>query len=92
MKSHNFNEREINDFIEYWIPRLTDDNYYNIYPQSSDRIEQVIQLKISVEPDSKHRLFYVISGTDEYEELPEAEIEKFIREGFTVVEWGVVLK
>ena len=88
-----FSEREKNDFIEYWIPRLVDYPYYTIYPQFANEIEKTIQLKISVSPDNMLRLFYVIQGRSDVDKtLPAPLIPPFKRIGFVVTEWGVVLK
>ena len=88
-----FNERELNDFAEYWIPRLTDYSYYVIYPQYSNEINRVVRLNVSGSPDSILRLFYAIKGSNNNESNPlEPIIPKFTRKGFVVAEWGVVLK
>jgi hypothetical protein len=88
-----FSEREINDFTEYWIPRLTDHLFYIIYPQFADDIGKVIQLDISGSPDNMLRLFYVIQGSENnVANLVTPKIPKFVRNGFVVTEWGVVLK
>ncbi len=87
-----FNDREKNDFIEYWIPRLTDYPYYIIYPQFSEDIEKIICLKFSIEPDKVLRLFYAIKGSNSSDiKLKTPEIPKFERSGFVVTEWGVVI-
>jgi internalin A len=88
-----FREREISDFTEYWIPRLTDHPFYIIYPQFADDIGKVIQLNISESPNNVQRLFYVIQGSENGGvKLIAPTIPKFVRSGFVVVEWGVVLK
>ena len=88
-----FNKNETNDFIEYWIPRLTDYSYYIVFPQTSRVIDQVIKLNIDPKPESILRLFYVIKGTETKNiriQIP--EIPKFKRSGYTAAEWGVILK
>ena len=92
MKNYHFSDKEINDFISYWIPRLTDSNYYRIYPQRNAQIDRVIRLNFSVQPDHVFRLFYGLVGTEEYIQLKEPEMDKINRNGFSVVEWGVFLK
>lgn len=92
LKDYSFNENEIADFIEFWIPELKDSPYYEIYPQYTEMVNQVIKLKISPYPDAKLRLHYVIKEAEKYVELPAPEIPAFDRHGFTVTEWGVVLK
>ncbi len=88
-----FNESEKNDFIEYWIPILTDYEYYAVFPQYSAVIEKIIQLKFSIYPDNILRLFYVIEGFNSEQMIsPPQPIPYFDRNGFVVTEWGVILK
>ena len=88
-----FSEREKNDFIEYWIPRLTDYPYYIIYPQFANDINKVIRLKFSKSPDNILRLFYLIKGIKNANQtILVPIIPPFKRTGFVVTEWGVILK
>lgn len=92
MANCNFSEKEINDFTDYWIPLLKEYEYYSVFPQFTGRIDQVIHLNFSVQPDNVFRLFYGLQGASEYKDLPEPQIEKINRNGFAVVEWGVFMK
>ena len=95
MSDYGFFDQEINDFIDYWIPRLTDNEFYAIYPQSSIVIGNVIELNFSKEPENLLRLFYVIQGFNDFPSnklIEPQNDELFKREGFFMVEWGVVLK
>ncbi|MEA3392138.1 MAG: hypothetical protein U9Q91_04075, partial [Candidatus Marinimicrobia bacterium] len=89
---YGFNKREIADFTDYWIPRLKDSPYYAIYPQHTAKIDEIVELNISKTPRSILRLFYVIKDIPEFENMPIPEIPYFERKGFTVTDWGVVLK
>lgn len=87
-----FNTREKNDFIEYWIPRLVEYPYYIIYPQFSEDINKIVRLKFSILPDNVLRLFYAVKGTNSQNvNLEVPIIPKYERNGFVVVEWGVVI-
>jgi len=92
LQGYNFTEEEISDFIDYWIPRLIDYDFYNIYPQEGNIIEKVIKINLSIQPKNINRLFYVVIGKMEYEQLEASSINTFYRNGFTVTEWGVILK
>ncbi len=92
LKDYGFNMREIADFTEYWIPRLKNSPYYVIYPQHTAKIDEVVTLDISKTPRSIFRLFYVIKEIPEFEDMFTPHIPDFERTGFTVTEWGVVLK
>ena len=95
MSDYGFFGQEIQDFNDYWMPRLTGSEYYAIYPQNKMIIEKVINLNFSKEPDNLLRLFYVIQEVADItsSKLTEPKVDKlFEREGFFVVEWGVILK
>lgn len=91
MLKYNFSNKEIKDFIDYWIPRLNDSNYYNIYPQTKDDINKTNRINFSVMPDSFYRLFYSIQGVKEISILKKPEIISFDRDGYFIVEWGVII-
>ncbi|MDX8340942.1 PKD domain-containing protein [Draconibacterium sp. IB214405] len=88
LEAYNFAPAEIDDFLECWIPQLSENEYYLIYPQTNEIIDQVIAFDFSVNPNHINRLFYGFKGTDEFTTLEEPEIVSFARDGFTVMEWG----
>ena len=93
MADYGFRGKEIDDFIDYWIPRLQNYSFYSIYPQTAKLIEFVIKLDFSKEPDNLLRLFYVIKGHNQLQDkLIEPTIDNFKREGYYTTEWGVILK
>jgi hypothetical protein len=92
LSEYGFKGHEIDDFINYWIPRLENFSNYAIYPQTNKLIDEVIRLEFSIQPDKILRLFYVIERQDQSpEKLKEPTIESFAREGYFVTEWGVIL-
>ncbi len=95
MLKHGFYGREISDFTDYWIPRLTDFGYYEIYPQEMNIINSAITLEINKKPDDVLRLYYLIKGvnTDSNNKINiPGDIIQFKRNGFHVTEWGVILE
>ncbi|MBI9069517.1 MAG: PKD domain-containing protein [Salinivirgaceae bacterium] len=91
MLAYGFNNNEIDDFIEYWIPLLSESEYYSIFPQQKAMINRVIEISFSKNPDNVNRLFYVIEATLQNNELIAPEIIPFSKTGFYVNEWGVIL-
>ncbi|MCX6233344.1 MAG: hypothetical protein NT175_01270 [Bacteroidetes bacterium] len=95
MTKYGFSGREIPDYLDYWIPRLAIFEWYVIYPQNVLIINEVIRLNFSKKPDNVLRLFYLIKG---YYDMPNIKLADpeigngFERKGFTVTEWGVILK
>ncbi len=88
-----FQGKEIDDFVDYWVPRLTEYPYYAIYPQYNEQLERSVRLEFSVRPDSLIRLIYVVRGLDDdHLRLLEPIIPSFSRSGSVATEWGVALK
>lgn len=93
MVQSGFNQKETADFIEYWIPRLNTYPYYAIYPQYQTEINNMVQLQFSKQPDSMLRVMYAVRGLENGNvTIGTPEIPVFERKGFSVVEWGVILK
>lgn len=93
LKQSGFNEKEKNDFLEYWIPELVNYKYYEIYPQYIATLDKVIKINFSIEPNNFYRLCYLIIGRDDNNlKLKEPEIESATRLDYFAVEWGVILR
>jgi hypothetical protein len=93
MSLSGFNENEIKDFTEYWIPLLKDYKYYEIYPQYKNTLDKMSFISFSETPLNIFRLQYVIKGRNDNNIILLApQLETARREGFFVMEWGVILK
>lgn len=82
------NEREAQEFIIYWLPKLENNKYNFIRFQSIDEINNNMPIEITPTPDTIIRVIMEWKGLDKYIEVPEQKLTKFDRKGFTVVEWG----
>ena len=91
LQSLSFSSKEIKDFTDYWIPLLDATKKYLIYPQFNEDLEDIIQLKTSLKPDNLIRVWYVIEEYNENIDLEEPIIPVFQRQGFVILEWGVVI-
>lgn len=92
MQEQGFASNEIADFTDYWIPLLKEAPYYQIFPQYKETINRVIGVEFSINPDVFYRLFYVIKPIETSVPMAEPEERSFTRNGFTAVEWGVILE
>ncbi len=81
------NEREANEFIVYWVPRMVQ-NPYNLITFQEEAYTENAKLHISPSPDSLQRVFMVFAPLDEPIEVEPQILTPFVREGFTVIEWG----
>lgn len=80
-------DREANEFIIYWLPRM-EGNPYNLISFQKEAYTQQAVLTVDPTPDSVLRVFMAWKGMDEPVEVAPQTLERFTRTGFTVVEWG----
>ena len=81
------NEKEINDYLDFWLPYLSK-NAYNYITFQTDCYTDNAKLNITPAPDSVIRVYTVIKPLNEAIQTAEPALEQFDRTGFTVVEWG----
>jgi len=89
------NEREAEEFIVYWLPRMEENKYNYIRFETANEIEQNMPLNISPKPDTTIRIMMdwcEINSESEANRLShnikEQELTTPEREGFVAVEWG----
>lgn len=82
------NEREAEEFIVYWLPKLEGNKYNFIRFQEIEEINENMPLEIKPTPDTIVRVMMEFKGLDEPIKVQEQKLETPVREGFTVVEWG----
>ena len=82
------NEREINEFIIYWLPKMEKNNYNYIRFESKEEIDSYMPLIIEPTPDKIIRVYMEYKSLNEYKEVKEQILTKENRKGYTVVEWG----
>jgi len=88
LKEYGFIGKEIDDFMEFWLPIITGSSWYAVYPQDAD---ELITLDITPVPDNVLRGLFLIRPLDQPINIIEPSVpDNFERHGFTVVEWGVV--
>ena len=80
-------EREANEFIIYWLPRM-EGNAYNLITFQTDVYTENAKLTVTPTPDSMLRVFMAWKPLDAPIEIEPQELTGFDRHGFTVVEWG----
>ena len=80
-------EREADEFIIYWLPRM-EGNPYNLISFQGEEYTDNAVLTIDPAPDSVLRVFMAWKGLSKPVEVEPQALECFERTGFTVVEWG----
>ena len=82
------NEKEKDQFKEYWLERLPENNYYEIKILEDEFLKQNMDLVIDPKPDTLIRLNFYFKPHEEKINIQEPVINTPKRIGFTVVEWG----
>ena len=81
-------DREANEFIIYWLPRLEEHKYNLISFETMEEINDNMPLEITPKPDSIIRVMMRFKGVDSHIDLSEQKLQTPQRTGFVVVEWG----
>ncbi len=93
LDAYGLTRAERDDFVNYWSEHLAPAPYYSVYPLMDDAVlDPMVALYIDPAPDTVFRLWFVIASDEGPQSLPEPDITPVVREGFTVVEWGVILR
>ena len=83
------NETETADFMEFWLPKLMEENgkyiEFSFVPQSI--FDRIAPLTITPTPDQVIRVYMSYQGTDK-KGLSVPDFKTPARYGFTVIEWG----
>lgn len=82
------NERETEEFIIYWLPKLECNEYNYIRFATIDEINKSMPLDINPNPDTIIRILMTYKGLNKPIEVKEQKLETPKREGFVAVEWG----
>ena len=80
-------EREANEFIIYWLPRMEGNGWNLISFQTTAYTDSAV-LTIDPVPDTLIRVFMAWQGLDEPVEVQPQSLTAPERIGFTAVEWG----
>jgi len=87
LKKLGLNDREAEEFIIYWLPKM-EGNPYNLISFQQERYTDSAKLEITPEPDTLIRVFMAWKPLSAPVEIPEQTLTAPARQGFTAVEWG----
>ncbi|RKW24931.1 hypothetical protein D8B46_00515 [Candidatus Gracilibacteria bacterium] len=82
------NEKEIQDFKEFWLEKMKDFPFYFIRFYGNEEMDFSAPISIKPEPDSIQRVFMDYKGLHKKIFVKEQILKSFNRKGFSVIEWG----
>lgn len=92
LNKYGFNQQEISDFTEFWCMKLEEGKDYVMYPQMTELVDNAMEIDISPKPDTCVRMWFVFEEYAGNMTVETPQIEKIEREGYTVIEWGGMIK
>lgn len=87
LKKLGLNDKETNEFIIYWLPKM-ENNPYNFITFQKESYINNVTLNVYPTPNSIIRVFMVWKGLDTPIDIEPQELITPQRDGFVVVEWG----
>ncbi len=88
LKTLGLNERESEEFIIYWLPRMEHNKYNYIRFASMEEINSMMPLYVDPKPDTIIRVLMVFKPLNKKINVKEQKFTTPLRTGFTLVEWG----
>jgi hypothetical protein len=92
LKELGLNSQERTDFLEYWLPKLPKTPYVRLTWFGTNQVNQIAPLKVSPNPDTLIRIFLDSEGLNQPIQIPTEKLASIPRKGFTVVEWGGLIR
>lgn len=88
------NSKESADFQEFWVPemRAKQKPYYFVTFLPQSFMDRLAPLRVEPKPDTVIRVMMDWEGLDAHKKVAPQKLEIPSRNGFTVVEWGGMLK
>ena len=87
LKILGLNDKEMTDFITFWLPTLLN-NKLSLCTFQTSKFFEHIHLNVTPKPETIIRIFLSIKKIGSPIDIKEQKLEKIERKGFTVVEWG----
>lgn len=88
LKILGLTDREAEEFIVYWLPKMEKNNYNLIRFLEEDELNEEMELNINPKPDTLIRIQMQYKPLLFNTDIPEQELTEVERNGYTIVEWG----
>lgn len=92
LREQGFNQKETSDFLDFWESRLPNTPYIRLTWFTTGQMNELAPLTISPRPQTVIRTFLDFEGLEKPVNLPPQQFRAPARNGFTVVEWGGLLR
>lgn len=88
LKILGLTDREADEFIVYWLPKLQENKFNLIRFATLEEINENMPLDITPNPDTLIRVMMVAQPLENKINIKEQKLSPVYRSGYTAVEWG----
>ena len=88
LKVLGLTEREAQEFIIYWLPKLEANKYNYIRFENMEEINENMPLEINPAPDTLIRVLMTYKGMEKPISIDEQQLVSSARDGYVAIEWG----
>ena len=92
LKQLGLNENESRDFMDFWWPRMPKTPFVRLTWFGTRQMNELAPLTVTPQPDTMIRIFLDFAGLEQPINLASQRLSAPERKGFTLVEWGGLLK
>ena len=89
---YGLNVRESQEFRDFWVPLMTGSPYYRVSFVTTKDWNKAAPLSVTPAPKTVLRIFMDWEKLDRPLSIKPPQITPFVRTGFTLVEWGGLLR
>ena len=86
------NTKEIANFVEFWEPRMQGSPYYFVSFLGTQAMDTLAPMLVVPKPDTIIRILMDFSPLNKPVQVEPVQLHSIPREGFTVIEWGGVIR
>lgn len=86
------NNKEASDFMAFWMPRMPKSPYVRLTWFGTKEMNKLAPLHVNPQPDTMIRIFLDFEGLNQPINIPVQHLSAPLRQGFTLVEWGGLLR
>lgn len=86
------NDKEKADFLEFWLPKMPETPYVRLTWFGTREMDILAPLKVEPKPDTSIRIFLDYEGIVSPINIETQQLSALPRKGFTLVEWGGLLR
>lgn len=92
LSAQGLNQKESQDFMDFWLDKMPKTPYVRLTWFNTQLMDELAPLFVYPKPQTTIRVFLDFQGMQNFVNIPNQTLTAPARQGFTLVEWGGLLK